>query len=74
MRITYRDQISIDIDFQELDFLRRNEPVAWAELAAGIARVGFVLSVIDIPDTGGLFTPGRYGPPKPGDPLFKVKP
>ena len=37
-------QIDLDISFEELQFLRQYEPVAWTELMAGLAWVGFVVA------------------------------
>jgi len=36
--------IDLNISFDELQWLRQYEPVAWAELMAGLGRVGFVVA------------------------------
>ena len=36
--------LHLDITLEEMRFLHEFEPVAWAELMAGLARVGFVVA------------------------------
>ena len=36
--------IDLNLSFDELQWLRQYEPVAWTELMAGLARVGFVVA------------------------------
>ena len=36
--------LHLDISFEELKFLRQNEPVAWATLMSGLERLGVVIA------------------------------